>query len=202
MRNRISSPCAAVLAALVSCGAAQADCCHRCGCEAHLKKVCRPVCEIKEVKETEYDCECEDFCIPGRSQVCTEHGVDCNGCPTCEKVTIPACGKVRTRKKLIKKEVVKKVPSYKWVVEYVCDECCHGDCADGCDAGQADGQQEPAEAMPVPPQPAVAPEAEPPPPPPAPMDPETARRASMKQTAARPVSGNHRMQSYFKPPIQ
>ncbi len=31
---------------------------------------------------------------------------------------------MHTCKKLYKREVAKKVPSYKWVVEYCCPECC------------------------------------------------------------------------------
>jgi hypothetical protein len=37
----------------------------------------------------------------------------------------PSCsGDIRTVNKLIKYEVTKKVPTYKWVVEYCCDQCC------------------------------------------------------------------------------
>ncbi len=52
------------------------------------------MCEMKEVKETKYKCECEDFCVPGHSQL---HG--------CKE--IPTCGEVRTRKKLVKYEEVR-----------------------------------------------------------------------------------------------
>jgi hypothetical protein len=31
---------------------------------------------------------------------------------------------IRSRTKLVKREIKKKVPTYKWVVEYCCDNCC------------------------------------------------------------------------------
>lgn len=86
--------------------------CHQCGSCNHVRKVCRIVCEIEEVKEVVYDCECEDFCIPGPLQKC--------GCRE-----VCTCGKVRTRRKLVKHEVIKKVPKHKCVVEYLCSPCCN-----------------------------------------------------------------------------
>jgi len=51
----------------------------------------------------------------------------------------PACSaEIRTRRKLIKTEVTKRVPTYKWVVEYVCDSCGP---VDGQPAGCADLQR-------------------------------------------------------------
>ncbi len=102
------------------------ECCDHCGCGCNLRKVCRLVCIEKEVKETVYCCECEDFCVPGPSCKCgKECHHDCtapHGC-RCKEVWQPTCADVRTRNKLIKKEVVKKVPSWKWVVETVCCDC-------------------------------------------------------------------------------
>ena len=71
------------------------------------------------------------------------------------------CAEVRTRKILIKNEVKKKVPSYKWVVETVCSECgcCRdGACAADCDEpaaeapATADEAPSPADEAPAPPQ--------------------------------------------------
>lgn len=84
--------------------------CGHCGCCEQVRKVCRIVCEMEEVKTVTYDCECEDFCTPGPSYKC--------GCRE-----ICTCGKVRTRRKLVKHEVVKKVPKYRCVVEYYCPDC-------------------------------------------------------------------------------
>jgi len=87
------------------------DCCGHCGNKCKVKKVCRLVCDEKEVKTTVYTCESEDFCVPGKSKKC--------GC-----TYTPTCGCVYTRKKLVKKEESKKVPTTKCVVEYLCDSCC------------------------------------------------------------------------------
>ncbi|HET6883482.1 MAG TPA: hypothetical protein VFI31_25245 [Pirellulales bacterium] len=97
--------------------------CHHCGCQTRCKKVCRLVCEKKEEKKTAYSCECEDFCIPGPSKKCgVKVECDCNG----HHRTIlwkPACAKVHTRKKLVKKETKKEVPNYKWEVDVYCCVC-------------------------------------------------------------------------------
>lgn len=95
------------------------DCCDRCGGCQQLRKICRPVCETKEVKEIQWDVQCEDFCVPGPSQ-CVK---GCKECGQAAKRWIPNCGSVRTRKKLVQKEVTKQVPTVRWVVETVCCEC-------------------------------------------------------------------------------
>ncbi len=84
--------------------------CDHCGCCDQVRKVCRVVCVMEEVKTVAYDCVCEDFCIPGPSHRC--------GCRE-----ICTCGEVRTRRKLVKHEVVKKVPKYRCVVEHLCPNC-------------------------------------------------------------------------------
>ena len=106
--------------------------CHKCGCCEHVEKVCHVVCEMKDVKTTVYGFECEDFCTACKSKKC--------GCQE-----IPICGKVRTKKKLTKIECVKKVPTYKCVVQYLCRHCSQGcqrcsesECTD-CAHGQAEG---------------------------------------------------------------
>ncbi|HTN74277.1 MAG TPA: hypothetical protein VL096_03490 [Pirellulaceae bacterium] len=105
-------------------------CCQHCGCQDNLNKTCRLVCEEKEIKETKYSCKCEDFCIPGPSTRCgKECESDCNSWfgHTSKWIWEPsACAKVQTRKVLVKEEVKKKVPAYKWVVEYKCGGC--GNC--------------------------------------------------------------------------
>jgi hypothetical protein len=152
--------------ALASCAviATADDCrdckCDRCGCQSHCHKVCRVVCEMKEVKETHYCCKCEDFCVPGKSckcgEVCEPDNFDCP-CDNCAKhhcnwfdclfckhekhrtIWSPSCeSEMYTRNKLIKYQVPKKVPTYKWVVEYCCDQC-------ECTAIQTDAPKPPAE---------------------------------------------------------
>ncbi len=125
-------------------GAACANDCCGDGCcdnDCGSGKVCKLVCTTKKVKTICYGCKCEDFCVPGRSERgCThcESVGDC-GCDTdccghapscCIKWTewIPGCATMRTRKKLVKYEAVKEVPSYKWEVVDACgcnqDNCC------------------------------------------------------------------------------
>jgi hypothetical protein len=110
--------------------------CAHCGCQAECHKVCRLVCEDKKVPVTCWGCKCEDFCIPGHSKKCCEHcetvcdevAADCDAPCTHAKnfvwtEWIPGCAKVHTKKKLMKKTVTKKIPSYKWVVEDLCPRC-------------------------------------------------------------------------------
>jgi hypothetical protein len=60
---------------------------------------------MKEIKKTVWVVECEEFCttLPGRC--CT-----------------PRCGKVRCKKKLVKKEIKVQVPVYRCKVV----DCCGG----------------------------------------------------------------------------
>lgn len=86
------------------------SCCCHCGCQDHVQKVCRVVCDTKEVKHTKYKVLCEDYCLAKVGHYC--------GCEY-----IPDCGHVRTRKKLVKFEEVERVPINKCVVEYLCPHC-------------------------------------------------------------------------------
>jgi hypothetical protein len=100
--------------------------CDHCGCQRDCKKVCRVEVKKKEKKETEYSLECEDFCVPGPSKRCSYLVDDkCKGHPQRKFIWQPTCAKVYTRKKLVKNEVKKEVPDYKWVVEEYCCVCGH-----------------------------------------------------------------------------
>ncbi len=113
--------------------------CGHCGLADGCQKVCRLVREDKKVQVTCWGCQSEDFCIPGPSQP---------GCKHCELVCddsdakapcvqpkkfvwtewIPGCGaRLHTKQKLMKCTLTKTVPSYKWVVENLCDKC-QSDC--------------------------------------------------------------------------
>src|SRR5262245_5063790 len=89
------------------------DCCAGCGCAAECCKVCRAVPSTKKVTKVTYECECEDFCVPGKS----DHCVNYDECGHKKHIYTPTCAKVRTRTKLIKKETTTEVPTTKWVVE-------------------------------------------------------------------------------------
>lgn len=128
----------ASLSSLFLAGQARAAGCRHCGCHNGCRKVCRLVCEEKKVEITCWGSKEEEFCIPGPSRP---------GCKHCETVCaecddkhdpksplvlpkkfvwtewIPGCAKVHTRKKLMKRTITKTIPSYKWVVEDLCDQC-------------------------------------------------------------------------------
>ncbi len=109
----------ALALALAWTSVAAADCCEHCGCQCECQKVCRLICETKKVAKTTYGCECEDVCVPGPS----DHCVTYDECGCKKHVYTPTCATLRTRVKLVKKEEVKEVPSYRWVVENVCPTC-------------------------------------------------------------------------------
>jgi hypothetical protein len=87
------------------------------------------VCEIKNVTVPQYDCECEEFCVPGKSKRSVTH----DECGRRKVVYTPTCGEVRTRTRLVKRDRIEEVKSYRWVVESLCNSC-----ADRCRAPQRD----------------------------------------------------------------
>ena len=114
------------------------DCCNQCG----VQKTCKVVCEMKKVKKTSWVVKCEEFCpsLPGCGHGCksscggscdTGCDSDCCGdpCASLQKPMVPPkCGKVRSRKKLVKKEITCEVPTYKCIVV-----CCNAGCNACCD---------------------------------------------------------------------
>lgn len=122
MKRILAALIVAALAATaaVHAGGDGSGCCPGCGSHCGLQKVCRRVCDFKEVKKTYYCEKEEDFCVPGRSEAC--------GCKE-----VPTCAEVMIKKHLTKKIVVEKVPVYKFKVEYVCPSC-----AAGCSACAVD----------------------------------------------------------------
>ncbi|HUY34694.1 MAG TPA: hypothetical protein VMV69_18255 [Pirellulales bacterium] len=110
--------------------------CDHCGCRQECKKVCRLVHGTKKETKTEYGCECEDFCVPGRSRKCgVKCDCDAHGHKYRHIVWQPTCAEVRTRKKLVKKDISKEVPDDRWVVEEICRGC-----------GRCLGRTEPSDA--------------------------------------------------------
>jgi hypothetical protein len=93
--------------------------CDRCGCHGPCNKVCRVVCEMKKVEVTCWEVQCEDFCAP-LPNLCGRDDCADSGQGACDP---PKCGKVRTKKTLVKRTVTKEAPAYKCVVEYVCCDC-------------------------------------------------------------------------------
>ena len=110
--------------------------CRLCSGSNNCSKVCRLVCEEKRITTTCWGTKCEDFCAPGPSCPDHEHCETVCGnngdpqAPCSEPKTLrwthwtPGdCGTVYTKKKLMKRTITKKVPSYKWVVEDLCPAC-------------------------------------------------------------------------------
>jgi hypothetical protein len=136
---RIASLALLLAAAFAADAQAGGCCCPSCGCH-NVKKVCKPVCEMKKETKFVYDCVCEDFCVPGPSKIVGCHcKTDCNGCEHCCPARQPTCAAVRARTKLVKTAVEIEKPSIKWVVQTVCCGCgavCgNGSCAQGCAEG-------------------------------------------------------------------
>lgn len=132
--------------------------CARCGREQSCQKVCRLVREEKKVNIVCWGCKCEDFCLPGHSDRDCKHCEavcetdECNQDGVCSKAKpfvwydwLPGCSKgIATKNKLMKKTVVKTIPSYKWIVEDLCSQCLKQ-----CDGGA------PPTGTPIPPPPPV-----------------------------------------------
>lgn len=133
---RLTSTCAVLLLLCSGHVVKAGDCeCSRCSCK-QSQKVCRLICEDKSVSVVCWGCEDEDFCVHGHSK---ERQCHCESvCADCENIgnvqTKPKkfvwsewvpCGpaSLHTRRKLMKRTVTKKIPSYKWVVEDLCAEC-------------------------------------------------------------------------------
>jgi hypothetical protein len=101
-----------------------AECCQHCGRDGCCRKVCHLKCDVKQVTKTEYSCECEDFCVPCRSQkVGYDCGGECHGWSCPKPLYEPTSAVVHTRKKLVKHEVTEEVPTYQWTVETICPQC-------------------------------------------------------------------------------
>lgn len=115
----------AVACGLLFCAVTVAqDCCQDCGCQQSVQRVCRLKCETKKVPKTAYSYVCEDFCVADPSEKCGYTCVvDENGCERQVEHRVPTSARVYTRRKFVKTVTEKEEPSYKWVVECVCDQC-------------------------------------------------------------------------------
>ena len=132
-------------------------CCDDCGCTSGCAVVCILKCETKEVEVTCWACKHEDICVPGPSRakcrhcetVCADGSCNC-GRPQVQPkkfVWFDWCvggAEVRTRKRLMKQTIKKKVPSYRWEVKRLC-----GHCENGCQVAQIVPGTE--DAIPAPP---------------------------------------------------
>lgn len=110
--------------------------CSHCGQTGSCQKICRLVCEDKKVEVICWGYQCEDFCVPCHGKrgcehcdmVCEECSPNADGVHSKPKRFIwfdwtPTKATMYTRTKLMKKITSKKVPTYKWVVEDLCENC-------------------------------------------------------------------------------
>ena len=110
------------------------DCaCAACGDSVECVKVCKLVCVETNVEFTCWKSEYGDVCVPCRSKHCgkdcvsaceCQEGADGNGRKLIFGIWQPNGADIKTRRNLMKKTVVKKIPSFKWEVESRCHECC------------------------------------------------------------------------------
>ena len=149
------------------------DCCSQpacCGKTCCGQMACKVVCDMKEVKKHVWVVECEPICVPlpGCKKSCCgcKAGCGCDtgccdagGCGCCEcdpcaellsrPMVKPKCCKLICRKKLVKKEIVCEVPTYKCVVV----SCGCGGCCDSHEsAAPAKEEKSAIKAAPLPPQ--------------------------------------------------
>ena len=99
-------------------------CCRACGC-SQLQIVCRLVPDVKKETKTKWVVECQPVCLPGRTR-CVDECVPDPNCPggTCVvKTRQPSCGRIITKKKLVKKTETCEKPGFKCIAETVCVSC-------------------------------------------------------------------------------
>lgn len=134
-------------------------CCGICGHRGDCRPKCTVICTTKNRVKTVWQVKEEEYCNPLPSLFgCRECEVvkDGDGEKGTPKGRPPKCGPVRTKKVLVKKEIVEKVPVYKCVPAYACEKC----------VKEGKAFDEPAESQVIP-TPASPPSAVPPPPKPA-----------------------------------
>ncbi len=116
--------------------------CCNCGCEHGCRKVCKLVEDEREVTTTCWGIATEEFCVPSAGHVGCKHCEEvCGDCVANDKENVSAkpkklvwydwlpskCAELKTRKKLVKQEVTKKVVGYKWKVVDLCESCLAGE---------------------------------------------------------------------------
>lgn len=130
------------------------DCCQRCGRDCECRRVCHCVPFDKKVQVVCWGCSEKEICIPDPSIRGCEHREDvCDNCPHgCRRNHgivwwdwTPCGAKTLTKRKLMKKVVTRKIPSYKWVTEDLCDACA-SDCAQPTPSGKPTNPIEPTPA--------------------------------------------------------
>lgn len=85
-----------------------------------VRKVCKVVPEVKKHKRIVYTVKCEDYCLPKCGGLFAGCGDKCNKCGfRGPGACCPMCEEPRTRRVLVKKEVIEEEHTFKCVVECV-----------------------------------------------------------------------------------
>jgi hypothetical protein len=133
--SSIAADCAA------DCASGAARVCAKCGCNAPTRKVCRVVEGVEKKSKVSYSTECQDFCIPGKSEFCG-YKTECGPCGTkkLKKVWKPTCGEAASKRMLVKTTKSEEEKTHKYEVVEVCNACSgHGRCH-GCSSGSCGHQ--------------------------------------------------------------
>jgi hypothetical protein len=101
------------------CVAAKGQVCHCPDCGGAAVKICVPEPDKKKHEKVVYGAKCVDFCVKGFPGLCNRTHKDCQGC---DVQNCPSCGKVYTKKVLIKKVKTTECDTYKCVPQTVCRE--------------------------------------------------------------------------------
>lgn len=175
MRNTLLLTLAGLALGLLVSQADGFPCLH-CRGAGPCQKTARLVCEEQEVEITCWGCQCEDFALPGPSRPGCKHcDTVCQDCAQQPSADGKRPGvfhlpqpfvwrdwfpnpqaRVFTKKKLMKKVVKQKIPSYKWVVEDLCADCAAERPSATAPAGSAIPQPPPGARI-LPPRTALAP---------------------------------------------
>jgi hypothetical protein len=117
--------------------------CYADSCGAAACKVCVPEATKKKKDKVSYGCKCVDFCVPKPSGIhhecragsgcgkadCNACAAECGACQACGGAGCIKCGRVRTKKVLIKKVKAIECDTFKCVPQSACGA--QGTCGPG-----------------------------------------------------------------------
>jgi hypothetical protein len=112
-----SQECSATSCPAPACVAAKGQVCHCPRCGGAAVKICVPEPATKKHEKVVYSAKCTDFCVKGFPGLCNLTHKDCHGC---DVQNCPTCGKVYTKKVLIKKVKTTECDSFECVPRIVC----------------------------------------------------------------------------------
>ena len=114
----LAQQCTSTSCSKPACVAAAGQACDCPNCCGAACKICVPEPAKKKIEKVNYSCKCKDFCVKGCPGL---HNRTCKDCQGCDVENCPTCGKVRTKKVLIKKVKVTECDTFKCVPQAACD---------------------------------------------------------------------------------